>query len=137
MKGISTIIAAIILVVITIGLIATAYLYFAGIVSVGPVVAVSAGYCNYDSDANSYNVTLTLKNDGTATWTDLTFMWDGQEVDSLIADCESIDPGGAKTCMFVNGTPAAGNAMPEDISGTHTLNAIGPRNQAGGPITCM
>ncbi len=36
----------IMLVVITIGLISTAYLYFSSIVTVGPVLSVASGYCN-------------------------------------------------------------------------------------------
>ena len=137
MKGISTIIAAIILVVITIGLIATAYLYFMGIVTVGPVVSVASAYCQYfDSTLNHHNVTLTLRNDGTSAWApgDLTFMWDGVEVGPFVSGCDNVKAGEVGTCVFKNatGTPA----MPSDLSGTHTLNVYGPRNTAGGPITC-
>jgi len=136
MKGISTIIAAIILVVITIGLIATAYLYFAGIVSVGPVVSIGSAYCNYDKDLNKHNVTVTLRNDGTSDWGigDLTFMWEDTEVTPVTGytDCQSADAGDSKACVFTNGT----GTMPSDITGTHTFNVYGPRNTAGGPITC-
>lgn len=136
MKGISTIIAAIILVVITIGLIATAYLYFAGIVSVGPVVSIATAYCNWDEDSETYNVTVTLKNDGTSGWEigDLTYMWEGEEInpEPWKTDCEAVGAGAAKTCIFTNATEISD----DQIKGTHTLSVYGPRNTAGGPITC-
>jgi len=76
-KGIATIIATIILVVITIGLISTAYLYFASIVQVGPVVSIASAYCNTTDD-----IIITVRNEGTEaiTATNLQFLKDGNTV---------------------------------------------------------
>ena len=136
-KGISTIIAAIILVVITIGLIATAYLYFSGIVTVGPVIALAAGYCTWDSTDGEYEVTITLRNDGTDAWTSLSWLWDGNAVVSETGStgCESLAAGTSGTCKLTNGTYTS--SLPDaNVAGTHTLMIIGPRNQISGPITC-
>jgi hypothetical protein len=125
-KGISTIIASIILVVITIGLIATAYLYFAGIVTVGPVITIANAYCQ--TDGAGYNISVTIKNDGTASFSagDLKWLVDGAEWTD-IADCsDTVDAGSTVTCVIDNITS----------SGVHNFMAIGPKNQAGGPVTC-
>ena len=121
-KGISTIIAAIILVVITIGLIATAYLYFAGIVSVGPVVAIASAYCD---DTNL--VKISIRNDGTSDLTadDIKWLVDGSPTSPTSGCSGSINPGESVVCEF----QMAGDAL-------YDLKAIGPRNQAGGPVQC-
>jgi hypothetical protein len=136
-KGISTIIASIILVVITIGLLATAYLFFTGMVAVGPVVSLESGRCTYDEPTNEHNVTIVLRNKGTSDWDtgDLTFRWDGEEVDPVDTECLSVPAGETKKCVFTNGTPST-NAMPSDITGTHNLAIYGPNTIPPSPIDC-
>ena len=136
MKGISTIIASIILVVITIGLISTAYLYFAGIVSVGPVIAIASGYCNA-SDV----IFLTIRNDGTSALdlSDSSFMTRGVQLSTTggnfpVSTCLSaIAPGNSATCEI------DGYGDPETSFGNelYEITVVGPRNQAGGPISCV
>ena len=123
-KGISTIIAAIILVVITIGLIATAYLYFAGIVSVGPVLAIASARCS------SNVISVTIRNDGTSNLdcsTDIDWLIDGATATAMGTTCDNtaLVPGSVEVCSFDKTT-----------SGVYDVKAIGPRNQAGGPVTC-
>ena len=129
MKGISTIIAAIMLTVITIGLVATAYLYFSSIVQVGPVVSIAAAYCIYDDSAGRYNLTVTLRNDGTTQFSlnQLTWLIDGKQIDVGDDNCTSnvTAAGDTTTCVIF-----------ESKSGVHNFVVIGPRNQAGGPVTC-
>jgi len=135
-KGISTIIATIILVVITIGLIATAYLYFMGIVTVGPVVSIASARCG-PVPKNSLNVTLTLKNEGTSDWSsgDLTFTWDGTEFTITEKGCESVAAGKTGICIITNTT--TGTLAYDNMKGTHNLAIYGPRNTVPpSPITC-
>jgi len=120
-KGISTIIAAIILVVITIGLIATAYMYFSGIVSVGPVLALASFSCN----TTNY-IHVTIRNDGTAAFatTALSVLQDGTKQSVTWEPTGSIDPGSATTGVYLSS------------AGLKNVLIVGPRNQISGPITC-
>ena len=122
-KGISTIIASIILVVITIGLISTAYLYFAGIVTVGPVLSIASAYCN-----TTQHITITLRNEGTSgmSTTDITWLNNGNPVSQVDVSCSpnTLNAAETTTCV-INGS-----------SGVNNIVAIGPKNQASGPVTC-
>jgi FlaG/FlaF family flagellin (archaellin) len=120
-KGISTIIATIMLVVITIGLISTAYLYFTSIVSVGPVLSIASAYCSGTS------ITLTLKNDGTAQVNTTSLTW-------LL---NSNSQGTLSTCspQMLNATSTS-TCTVTGASGVNNIMVIGPKNQAGGPVTC-
>ncbi len=122
-KGIATIIATIILVVITIGLVSTAYLYFAGIVQVGPVVSIASAYCN-----TTDHIIVTVRNEGTEdiTATNLDFLKDGNSV-SLAQACAptNLAAGDTVSCVMTGTDGAVNNIL-----------VIGPRNQAGGPVNC-
>ena len=123
-KGISTIIATIMLVVITIGLISTAYLYFSTIVTVGPVIAIASGFCD-----STQNIKITIRNDGTSDLTMSSVTW--------LKDGTQITP--APTCG--TGTLIAGNSTTCTITGNtagrlYNILAVGPKNQAGGPVKC-
>ncbi len=119
-KGISTIIATIMLVVITIGLISTAYLYFSSIVTVGPVLSVASGYC----DTNK-NIFVTLRNDGTSAMSTSAITWLNNG-NSIAAACNptTLNASSSTSCTMTG------------LSGVNNVLAIGPKNQAGGPITC-
>ena len=121
-KGISTIIATIMLVVITIGLISTAYLYFAGIVSVGPVLSIASAYCTPGTPPTIY---VTLRNDGTANvnTTSLTWLNNGNSI-SATCNPTTLNASSTTSCTFTG------------QSGVNNILAIGPKNQAGGPINC-
>ena len=120
-KGISTIIATIMLVVITIGLISTAYLYFAGIVTVGPVLSIASAYC----DASTKFIYVTLKNEGTASVTTSSITWlnNGNSV-TPVCNPTTLNASATTSCTFTGQT------------GVNNIMAIGPKNQAGGPVTC-
>jgi len=130
-KGIATIIATIILVVITIGLISTAYLYFASIVQVGAVVSIANAYCD-----SSNNIQITVRNEGTQdlilAFSD--FLIDGTPL--ITADISGTCLAGISatktgTCTI---TAKSGTAL---VDGTlYNILVIGPRNQAGGPVSC-
>lgn len=123
-KGIATIIATIILVVITIGLVSTAYLYFAGIVQVGPVLSVASAYCNSTTD-----ITITLRNEGTdpVSTGSITWLLGGNAITGVTCDKTTLDAAGTTSCVIDN---------TQANSGVNNIMAIGPRNQAGGPVTC-
>lgn len=131
-KGIATIIATILLVVITIGLVSTAYLYFAGIVSVGPVVSIANAYCNSDDD-----IMITIRNEGTSglslDYGD--FLMDGTALStgdvSGVCLTSDIAAGGSAPC---NITSIGGTQL--DDGKLYNVLVLGPRNQAGGPVTC-
>jgi len=133
-KGIATIIATIILVVITIGLISTAYLYFAGIVQVGPVVSIANAYCDASDDIH-----ITVRNEGTTALTlvEGDFLIEGTPLiaaDFTDSGCLSAIPAtktGTCTIASINGVV---NPL---VDGTlYNILVLGPRNQAGGPISC-
>jgi len=130
-KGIATIIATIILVVITIGLISTAYLYFAGIVQVGAVVSIANAYCDASDDIH-----ITVRNEGTEALTlvEGDFLIDGTALvsgDITATGCFSIEATKAGTCTIAL---KGGVAL---VDGTlYNILVLGPRNQAGGPVSC-
>jgi len=129
MKGISTIIAAIMLTVITIGLVATAYLYFSSIVQVGPVVELAAAYCKKTD--GTFNITLVIRNSGTSDLNtgNLTFVVDANDYStSTTCDVDTLSSGESTTCEI---SRTGGFS-----SGLHQVLVVGPRNQAGGPLTC-
>jgi len=133
-KGISTIIATIILVVITIGLLATAYLYFAGIVTVGAVVAVGSGSCN------GSHITLSLRNDGTSNL-DLEAGDISIDGTTLVSDDYV---GTSPACLAALSPQATGTCLIDSMGGTafssgtlYNLAVYGPRNTVPpSPITC-
>jgi flagellin-like protein len=126
-KGISTIIATIMLVVITIGLISTAYLYFTSIVSVGPVLSIAGAYCN------NKNISVILRNDGTSSIdvNNITWLNNGARWTVGSGNC-TILGGGTTISATSSGTCYIWTAY----SGVNNILAIGPKNQAGGPVTC-
>jgi FlaG/FlaF family flagellin (archaellin) len=81
MKGISTIIASILLLVITIGLAATAYLFISGMLlqSISKIISILDASCLPFSPTQG-NITLILSNDGTMNITDseIIILIDGQ-----------------------------------------------------------
>ncbi len=130
-KGIATIIATIILVVITIGLVSTAYLYFAGLISgstSGTVQLIDA-YCDKTND----DIIIIVQNKGTDTINGLTFVLNGATLtqDSSNFEDDSCDDtisvGGSATCK-INSTSV--------IDGMNEIRVIGPANPVGGSVNC-
>jgi FlaG/FlaF family flagellin (archaellin) len=127
-KGISTIIATIMLVVITIGLISTAYLYFSSIVTVGPVLSIASAYCN-----TTKHISVTLRNDGTSSIDVNTITWLKDGVRWTVGFGNCTIPGGGTT---ISAASSGTCVIWPGTSGVNNILAIGPKNQAGGPVTC-
>ena len=125
------------LVVITIGLISTAYIYFSTIVTVGPVVSsMTVPRCKFDATSKTWNITIYLKNEGIDAWNSINWLYDGDTLPNVCivkSGCMSVSAGLQDSCMFVNGTTCTILSNP---SGTHTITAIGPKNQVVIPVTC-
>jgi FlaG/FlaF family flagellin (archaellin) len=130
MKGISTIIATIIMVVITIGLISVAYLYMSGLITGATAqnIALLDAYC----DAATNNIFALIKNDGTTaiTFNLMSFYVNGTTTGiTVLASCtgagNSLAAGATQNCMF-NGTS----------NGFNEVRIVGPSNAVGGTIEC-
>ena len=134
-KGIATIIATVIMVVITIGLISTAYIYFSSLVTVGPVVtSMISPRCAKNVNDVDYNITIYLKNSGTETWNNIDWLLDGQPINDPNAttwdnSCDSVPAGETEICVFNSTEIGFG------VPGTHIFIAIGP-TQVEIPVTC-
>ena len=129
MKGISTIIASIILVVITIGLISVAYLYMTGLLSgtTANNIQLMDAYCDLVG-SNQYNITSMIKNIGTANVTSLSFFVNGKTASNT---CGTINlaPQEPITCVVYQ---IGGANIPK---GTHQLRIISSTS-VGGPVIC-
>jgi len=120
-KGISTIIATIILVVITIGLISTAYLYFSGLISGATrgTIQLLDAYCT------GTTITIIIQNKGTSTIANPTWIVDGSTQTDPGGCDDSIAPDGSATCTFTG----TANAINE-------IRVVGPANAVGGSVMC-
>ena len=91
---------------------------------VGPVVAIASAYC----DENNM-IHVTIRNDGTSSLNtnDLAWSIDGKAIAYSDVTCSPrgfILVGSTSNCQLMG------------YGGTLDLTIIGPKNQAGGPITC-
>ena len=125
-KGISAIIATIILLMITIALSGTAYLYISYMMGsrMTTTIELVDAFCKTGTTYN--NITVIVRNAGTDTIdTGLTIVVNGVTATPWDPTCDnSIDPGTAATCI-VNGT-----------DGVNQVRVIGPVNAVGGPVVC-
>jgi len=128
MKGISTIIATIIMVVITIGLISVAYLYMSGLITGATAqnIALMDAYC----DAGTDTIYSLIKNDGTAsiTMNTVKFYLGGTSYTANPAACTGVSTlaaGATLTCNVVAGA-----------NGFYDLRIVGPSNAVGGTVEC-
>jgi flagellin-like protein len=126
-KGISTIIATIILVVITIGLISTAYLYFSGLIggmTEGAISLVDA-YCVAASD----DIIAIVKNEGTADISSLNCIINGAACNAdgnENTDCDlGLSPGDICTYNITD-------TIPDSINQIRIIAA----NSVGGAVQC-
>jgi flagellin-like protein len=132
-KGISTIIATVILVVITIGLLSTAYVYFQSFARVGAIVSAMGPAPRCSLSGSTYNITIYIKNEGTEKLTSIDWYYDSSiKITAVDKTCETTDAGKTASCIFQNGT----NSVPPNPTGTHVITAIGPKNQVDIPVTC-
>jgi FlaG/FlaF family flagellin (archaellin) len=131
MKGISTIIATILMVVITIGLISVAYLYMSGLItgSTAQNIALMDAYC----DAGTNTINMLIRNDGTTsiTFSNVKFYLDGTVFTAAptpACTTSTLNAGSTQTCS--NSTTTA------ITDGFHELRVVGPSNAVGGSIQC-
>lgn len=130
MKGISTVIATLLMLLITIALSGLAYMYISGVFTAKTaktIDIIDAG-CRTGAASNGYYVTI--KNLDTATpitiASDLTARVDGAT--ATLVNCATIPAAGIANCDL---SPAGGAA------GTfHRIKIIGPANMAEEPVTC-
>jgi hypothetical protein len=129
MKGISTIIASIILVVITIGLISVAYLYMTGLLTgtTAKNIELMDAYCDLTSGSN-YNITALIKNIGTTNITIINSFIDGKTAADTCSPTGFV-PQETITCSF---NKAGGVNIG---SGMHQLRIISS-TAVGGPVNC-
>ncbi|MDI6826125.1 MAG: hypothetical protein QMD36_02940 [Candidatus Aenigmarchaeota archaeon] len=121
MKGVSTIIAAIIMVVITIGLISVAYLYISGLIAgtTATNIWLADAYCN------TTHIIYLIKNIGTASVDSLTFYVDGAPItDPPCTPPLPIGAGNLTTCIHTASM------------GIHQIRVVGPSNVASGTVEC-
>jgi hypothetical protein len=122
MKGISTIIASIMLVVITIGLISVAYLYMSGLMTgiTATNIKLEDVFCN------TTHMIYLITNIGTANVTSLTIYMDGQLQTKICDPTLPIAAGGSTTCIHaVN-----------PVAGYHDVRVVGPSNAIPAKPTC-
>ena len=123
-KGIATIIATIILVVITIGLVSTAYLYFSGLIggmTEGAISLVDA-YCAKDD-----HIYVIVKNEGTADISSLSCIING-------AACTTGNNGNTCPTLPYGGT-CTYNITNVAKSSVNQVRVVGA-NSVGGPVQC-
>ena len=124
MKGISVIIATIILVVITIGLVATAYIYISGLLTSS--TARNINLANAVCNSTGY-ITVIVQNIGTA---DI----DGSKISVYVngnkdSDCTfsgTLSPGDSVSCTTSN----------YDTGKWHDVTVVGPGNSVSARVPC-
>ena len=125
MKGISTIIATILMVVITIGLVSVAYLYMSGLITGATAqnIALMDAYCS------SNTIYTLIRNDGTIsiTMNTVKFYLGGTSytANPACTGVNTLAAGATLTCNVVAGS-----------IGFYELRVVGPSNAVGGTVEC-
>ena len=129
-KGVSAIIATILLLMITIALAGAAYIYMSGIVTGRTSKAISildASCTNNTIDT----ITIVLSNDGTmdiSITNDLKFFIDNQ--------LSAFTPSGGETEIVPHNTTVFANTSTVDRKGTYTLLMTSPSNSVRQTVYC-
>jgi flagellin-like protein len=131
-KGISAVIATILMLVITIAMAGMAYMYITGVFVGKTAQTIDLIYATCDGK----NVTVILKNTGTTSVdvSDLRFfVVDGTTVtqdNDAGCDVTTLDPGSTTICNEFDKNGA------EVGSGTKSIRIVGPSNVVSGPVYC-
>ena len=129
-KGISTIIASIILLIITIGLAGTAYVFITGLLTgfYSKVINVLDVSCTPSGVPNMSNITIILSNDGTMNITDseLTVM-----VDNNIKSDKF-----AFNTIIPRTTEVATSSEPYQMNKVHIVVVVSPSNSIRTEVWC-
>lgn len=132
-KGVSAVVATILMLVITIVMAGMAYMYITGVFMGRTAQTIDL----IDATCNGKNVTVILKNTGTASIdisADLKFFIidAGTTTQDNDADCDvtTLDPGDTTICdgFDKNGADVG--------SGTKSVRIVGPSNVISGPVYC-
>ncbi len=123
MKGISTVIATILMLLITVGMAGLAYMYISGMFTSRTAQTISLS----SADCAGGDINILVKNDGT------------ENIDTTAIDIY-VDGGNAYDCKGAgNTTTAGGTTFCDSIAasqGTHTVQIVGPSNSISGPVYC-
>jgi len=122
-KGISAVIATILMLMITIALAGLAYMYISGIFTARTATAISLA----SIDCTDLDIYALVKNDGTASI-------------NLVDIDIYVDGGSANNCA-ASGTVAAGRVATCAVianvgAGTHSVRIVGPSNAITGSVYC-
>ena len=124
MKGISAVIATILMLMITIALAGMAYMYISGIFTsrTGKVIDLIDSYCS------GTTIYLVIKNSGTMNISptgDLTFTVNGAADTDPGCDKTSVGIGNSTVCSGFTGN-----------KGANMIRVVGPSNSVGGNVYC-
>ena len=129
MKGISVIIATIILVVITIGLVATAYIYISGLItsSTAKNIELVHAFCYKNETTNKYDMTLIVKNIGTTkiSTSNISVFVDGKKQEGMSWSPSGDLSVGDSASVVINQT-----------IGYHDVSIVGPSNSISVRVQC-
>jgi len=107
MKGISDVIAMLLMLVITIGLVGLAYSYISGVFTARTAVVLSIDPAN--SFCNSSHVVVAVRNDGTMKSGSVTVtVYNPSGTSSATCTISAIDPGTWTSCPVTRGTTLTG-----------------------------
>jgi FlaG/FlaF family flagellin (archaellin) len=107
MKGISDVIAMLLMLVITIGLVGLAYSYISGVFTSRTAVVLSIDSAN--SFCNSSHVVVAVRNDGTTKSGSVTVtVYNPSGTSSATCTISAIDPGTWASCPVTRGTTLTG-----------------------------
>jgi len=123
MKGISAVIATILMLMITVAMVGVAYMYISGMFTTRTAQAISIA----SSDCAGGDINILIRNDGT-------------EIVTLDAITISLDGAAGAACVAAGGNLAAGSMASctaiEAAAGSHTIRIVGPANAITGTIQC-
>lgn len=130
MKGVSAVIATILMLMITIALAGTAYMYITGVFQSRTAVVLAIS----DSDCDDTNIKVWIRNDGSQQATGVNVAIDGSDVTCTEDVSGDIDvPAGSEgTCTVTRTAGGAGNGA----SGYHSIRANAGGVSARGSVYC-
>ena len=130
MKGISAIIATIILLVMTIGLATLAYMYFRGTITgvVTKLIRITGGSCDAEATTGYYVVVKNLDPTNPINTSHLSVFVDGA-LASASWDPATIPPDGGVSRGSIAVTGGAAGT-------THTIRVVGPANEDSWDVIC-
>ena len=125
-KGVSTIIATILILMIAIGLAGTAYVYFSGMVSGKTQKTISI----LEADCNGTHITLAVSNDGTIDIAD-------SDITVLIDNVDRSDNYNFGSSLLPhNAVTVVPTGYDGETSGEHTLLIVSPSNSVRQSVYC-